>query len=145
MPSFEYQLEEILNKDVSSLVNAQKAALEQLTIETDRRYVLFGAGRLGQTTLAGLRKAGIEPVAFADNNPRLWNTTVNGIKVFSPQGAAHQFKNRAVFVITVYTSQPVWQQLAGLGVQALSFAALARHYPQVLTPHGAVELPYKLF
>lgn len=145
MPSFEYQLEEILNKDVSSLVIAQKAALEQLTIENGERYVLFGAGRLGQITLTGLRKAGIEPMAFADNNPRLWSTTANGVKIFSPQEAVNQFKNRAVFVITVYTSQPVWEQLNGFGVQALSFAALARHYPQVLTPHGAVDLPYKLF
>src|SRR5688572_27822604 len=145
MPSFRSQLEKILNQDVSSLVNAQKAALEQLIIKTDERYVLFGAGHLGQITLTGLRRAGIEPVAFADNNQSLWNTTVNGVKIFSPQEAISQFKNRAVFVITIYTSHPVWQQLTGLGVQALSFAALARHYPQVLTPHGAVELPYKLF
>lgn len=145
MPSLEHQLEDILNKDVSSLINAQKAALEELIIENHERFVLFGAGRLGQFTLTGLRKSGIEPVAFADNNPRLWNTTVNGLKTFSPQEAVSQFKNSAVFVITVYTSQPVWQQLLGLGVQALSFAALARHYPDTLTPHGGVELPYKLF
>lgn len=66
-------------------------------------------------------------------------------KGVSPQEAANQFKRKAIFVITVYTSQPVWQQLTGLGVKTLSFAALARHYPAMLTPHGGVELPYKLF
>ena len=145
MSSFESKLEEILNQDVSSVVNAQRAALEQLLAETGECYVLFGAGRLGQVTLSGLRRAGIEPVAFADNNPKLWNTTINGVRVFSPQEAADQFKQKAIFVITVYTSQPVWQQLTGLGVKVLSFAALARHHPAVLTPHGGVELPYKLF
>ena len=104
MSSFESKLEEILNQDVSSVVNAQRAALEQLLAETGECYVLFGAGRLGQVTLSGLRRAGIEPVAFADNNPKLWNTTINGVRVFSPQEAADQFKQKAIFVITVYTS-----------------------------------------
>lgn len=145
MSSFEYQLEELLGQDSGSLINEQKSAFDKLIRETGERYVLFGAGRLGQFTLDGLRRAGIEPVAFADNNPNLWNTTVNGVNVLSPQEAVNRFMASALFVVTVYTSQPVWQQLTGLGVQPISFAALARHYPDGLTPHGGVELPHKVF
>lgn len=143
--SFSYQLEEVLKKDAASLVKEKKTAFEQLTEETRETFVLFGSGRLGQITLAGLRKVGIEPLAFADNNPELWNTSVAGLKVLSPQDAVSQFSQKAIFVITVYTSQPVWEQLKSLGLKAFSFAELAWHYPQALSPHGGVELPGKIF
>ena len=143
--TFEHQLEEILKKDVTELIDKQKTAFEQLTVATGESFILFGAGRLGQITLTGLRKAGIEPLAFADNNPKLWNASVEGLRVLSPQDAVSQFAQKAIFVITVYTSQPIWEQLTSLGLKVLSFAELAWHYPQALTPHGGVELPSKIF
>ena len=143
--SFEHQLEEVLKKDATALINEQKTVFDQLTVATGETFILFGSGRLGQITLAGLRKAGVEPLAFADNNPKLWNTSVEGLRVLSPQDAVSQFSQKAIFVITVYTSQPVWEQLTALGLKVISFAALAWHYPQVLTPHGGVELPSKIF
>lgn len=143
--SFENQLEEVLNKDITTLINKQNMAFEQLIAATGETFILFGAGRLGRTTLAGLRKAGVKPLAFADNNPKLWNTSIEGLRVLSPQDAVSQFSQKAIFVITVYTSQPVWKQLTALGLKILSFASLAWHYPQALTPHGGVELPHKIF
>jgi len=143
--SYETQLEEILNQDPAALVEAQKAAFARLTAETGARYVLFGAGRLGQITLAGLRKAGIEPLAFADNNPKLLGSKVEGLQVLSPQSAAEQFGANAVFIVTVYTSAPVWEQLRSIRLKIASFATLAWRYPQTLTPHGGVEHPYKIF
>jgi hypothetical protein len=94
MTSFEIQLEELLKKDQATLINTQKEAFKQLTAKTGERYVLFGSGRLGQITLAGLRKSGIEPLAFADNNSKLWGAKVNGLQVLSPSlpqsNSAHQ-------------------------------------------------------
>lgn len=145
MTTFEIQLEKLLKKDPIALVNTQKAAFKQLTSETGKRYVLFGSGRLGQITLAGLRKAGIEPMAFADNNSRLWGSKVNGLQVLSPASAAEQFGTNAIFVITVYTSAPIWEQLNGMGLKVISFASLAWQYPQSLIPHGGVSLPGKIF
>jgi len=145
MVSFENQLEEVLDKDVVALVNDHKESFRRLTDEMGERYILFGAGRLGQITLAGLRKAGINPLAFADNNPKLWDTSVQGLQVFSPQEAAARFSKDSIFIITLYTSQPVWEQLTSMGLKVISFAALAWIYPQTLTPHGCVELPYKIF
>jgi len=145
MIPFKNQLEELLKKDPAALVNAQKEAFEQLIAKIGDRYILFGVGWLGQITLAGLRKVGIKPLAFADNNPKLWGSKVGGLDVISPQSAAEQFGSNAVFVITVYTSAPVWEQLNGMGLKVTSFAALAWHYPQALTPHGGVELPGRIF
>jgi FkbM family methyltransferase len=145
MPTFEIQLDELLKKDPAMIVNVQKVAFEHLIAETGERYVLFGAGRLGQITLAGLRKAGIEPMAFADNNPKLWGTKVGGLVIYSPQSAIEQFRTNVVFIITIYTSAPVWEQLSGKGLKVASFASLAWQYPQSLTPHGSVEHPYKIF
>jgi len=145
MTSFEIQLEELLKKDPTTLTNAHKAAFSQLTSETGERYVLFGAGRLGQITLAGLQKAGIKPLAFADNNSKLWDTHVSGLRVLSPNDAADQFGANAIFVITVYTSAPLWKQLNGMGLKVISFANLAWQYPESLTPHGGVVLPSKIF
>jgi FkbM family methyltransferase len=143
--SFEHQLVEVMKKDITALINEQKKTFEQLTAVTGETFILFGAGRLGQLTLAGLRKADVKPLAFTDNNPKLWNTSIEGLRVLSPQDAVNQFSQKAIFVITVYTSQPVWEQLTALGLKVLSFAALAWHYPQTLTPHGGVELPNKIF
>jgi FkbM family methyltransferase len=145
MTSFENQLEEVLGKDVLALVNNHTEAFRRMTAKIGERYVLFGAGRLGQITLGGLRQAGITPLAFVENNPNLWDTFVDGLQVFSPQEAAARFSQDSIFVITVYTSQPVWEQLTSMGLKVVSFAELAWMYPQTLTPHGGVELPYKIF
>ena len=45
--------------------------------------VLFGAGSAGRYCLKYLRSKGIEPFAFADNDPNKWNTTITGIPVMS--------------------------------------------------------------
>ena len=145
MTSFEIQLEELLKKDPVALINAKKTVFKKLTAESGERYVLFGSGRLGQITLAGLLKAGVKPLAFADNNSKLWDSKVNGLKVLSPESAAEQFGSNAIFVITVYTIAPVWEQLTSMVLKVISFASLAWQYQQSLTPHGGVILPGKIF
>lgn len=145
MTLFENQIDDLLRKDPAALLRAQRQSFERLTVSTGERFILFGAGRLGQITLAGLRKAGIEPMAFADNNSRLWGTTIQKLPVLSPQTAIEQFGANAIFVITIYTSGPVWEQLTGKVLKVVSFATLAWQYPKSLAPHGGVELPGKIF
>lgn len=143
--SLEGELDILLKKDVSSLLVKQNAEFDRSVSSVGEHYILFGAGRLGKVALAGLRKAGMEPIAFADNNPGLWNKHVNALQVFSPAEAANRFSHKAIFVVTVYTSQPVWDQLLALGLKVISFASLAWKYPDALIPHGDLELPNKIF
>jgi hypothetical protein len=64
-------------------------------IGSDGPLVLFGAGRLGLITLKGLRQLGIEPVAWADNNPRLHGSVVEGLPVYSAtEASANSAKGR---------------------------------------------------
>lgn len=143
--SLETQLEEVLNKNAENLIDQQKTIFREKIAKCGERYILFGSGHLGRLTLTGLRKTGIEPLAFADNNPKAWGTKVDGLQVLSPQDAAQHYSQDAIFVITVYTSQPVREQLTIMRLNMVSFAELAWMYPQALTPHGGVEHPYKIF
>jgi len=144
-PPFAEQVERLLERDVTEIVRAQQVELHRRTAQFGESFVLFGAGHLGKAALAGLRRAGVEPVAFADNNPDLWNKQVDGLHVCSPQNAVARFSRDAIFVVTVYTSQPVWEQLLRLGVQPISFAQLAWNHPTTLLPHGDLEIPHVIF
>lgn len=142
---FKDQLEQLLRNDAPEFIARQNARFDELRAGLGETYALFGAGRLGKMALAGLRKAGIEPVAFADNRESLWNTSLDGVQVLSPQDAVDRFAQKAIFVVTVYTSQPVWDQLSTFGVRIASFASLAWRYPSELLPHADLELPFKIF
>lgn len=145
MPNLENKLEEILSKNVDMLIENHNKTIGKMIDLVGERFILFGAGHLGKIALKGLRKAGIEPLAFADNNHGIWNTSVEGTVVLPPQDAVKRYSQDAIFVNTVYTSQPVLDQLKSLGLKVVSFAELAWKYPQALTPHGGVEHPYKIF
>lgn len=140
---YELQLEDLLTQDADQRINRHKNKLERLLAE-NRPIVLFGAGRLGRTILAGLRQAGIEPVAFADNNPLLWGTSIESIDVLSLEEAKHRF-DMSVFVVSIYTAAPIRQQLRKEGLIEISFPELAWLFPESFLPHGALEHPYKLF
>lgn len=60
--------------------------------------------------LAGLRKAGVEPIAFSDNNRNLWNRQVMGLPVLSPADAVRLHGQTACFVVTIYQGSAVRRQ-----------------------------------
>lgn len=65
------------------------------------KIVLFGAGRLGRKVLQGLRANGVEPLAFCDNNQKLWAESMEDVTVLSPRKAGGEFGKTAVFVVCV--------------------------------------------
>lgn len=138
------KLNALLAQNADSIISVQAGKINRLLARAGESFVLFGAGRLGRIALMGLRKAGIEPLAFADNSSGLWGQKVEGVEVLSPQDAKQRF-GRALFVITVYTSMPVRRQLERLEVEFVSFAELGWKYPQTLLPHYAINLPYFIF
>ncbi len=84
-------------------------------------------------------------MGFADNSSKLWGQEIEGVKIYSPKESKELFGNKAIFVITVYTSTPVHHQLNTLGVIFISFAELGWKYPQALLPHYATDLPHTIF
>jgi len=123
--SLEIQLNELLDESLDSVINRERTTYDKLTAPFADRIVLFGAGNLGRKTLAGLRRLGIEPLAFTDNNQALWNSVIDGIKVLSPHEATENFKDTATFIITIWNGatgsrQEVSQnQLHDLGCQTV--------------------------
>ncbi len=101
--------------------------------------VLFGCGALGRRTAIGLRAQGIEPLAFADNNPGTWNTVVEGVAVLSPQEAIARCAGTAVFVVTVFNGSKVRRQLSeGKCPRVASFAHLYWKYADTFLPCGGL-------
>jgi len=122
-----------------------RRALDLFERESGRAYpapiVLCGTGRLGRITLAGLRRAGVDPVAVADNDVRVQGSRVDGIEVLSVPDAVQRFGQDAVFITTIYTARPLRDQLASLGARVASSRALFFHHPHVFLPHGSIQWP----
>jgi FkbM family methyltransferase len=122
----------------------ERNAFDNLARPLGERLVLFGAGPLGRGVLAGLRKAGIEPVAFADNNRELWGQQVMGLAVLPPTEAAELHGETACFVITIYQGSSVRRQLALLGCQrVVACAPLLWKYSDIFIPQCGLELPHR--
>ena len=138
-------IDQILNDHPDNVVTRVTSKFSSLIEDTKESYILFGAGPLGRYVLGKLRMIGIEPFGFVDNNANLWGKKMDGLPVYSPEDATVQFKGKALFIITVYTNQPVIRQLQNLGAKFTTFASLAWYYSEVMLPHGALDLPHQIF
>lgn len=145
------QLETLLSEDIASVIERELTTFDKLVAPFSDVLVLFGAGNLGKKTLAGLRQVGIEPLAFADNNPALWGKKVDDLLVMSPADAAQKFNHKAAFIITIAQGGSCWsiydrqKQLEALDCsRILSFGPLFWKYPDIFLPHHMVDLPHKI-
>lgn len=145
------QLDELLAEDPAAAAARAREAFERLAAPLQNTLVLFGAGNLGKKTLRGLRRLGIEAQAFADNNPRSWGQTVEGLPVLSPTEAARLHGARGVFVVTIWgagqrhTQAEIQQQLRSLGCsRVVACGLLFWQHPEIFLPHYALDLPEKV-
>src|ERR1035437_2312289 len=144
-------LEELFAEGEAEATARERSAFDLMAGPSKDLIVLFGAGHIGRKTLAGLRKVGIEPVAFADNDARLWNTFVEGVEVHSPGEAARRHGDRATFVITIWRGEATDRmaqresQLRSLGCRyVVTFQPLFWKHAEVFLPHYAVDLPHRV-
>lgn len=150
--SLDEQLETLLSEPMSSVLRREEDTFDELTAPHNQRLVLFGAGGLGRKTLAGLRRVGIEPLAFADNDASRWGGDVDGVPVISPRDAAASYGRDAAFVVTIWRGEGSdvmserRQQLLDLGCQTVvPFAPLFWKYAGEFASHYAFDLPHKAF
>jgi FkbM family methyltransferase len=129
----------------------ERKAFDEIAGPYSKRLVLFGAGPLGKTVLAGLRQAGIEPLAFADNrlaersSAETGRPELMGLPVLSAAEAVKQFGKSACFVVTIYQGTSVRRQLADLGCERVApFAALFWKHADVFVPQHGIELPHRM-
>jgi FkbM family methyltransferase len=143
------QLETVLQSIASEPRDAVRAREQQAFARfagpNESRVILFGAGPLGQLVLQGLEQAGMPPIAFADNNNRLWKQKIGGVPILSPSMASKRYHDSACFVVTIYNGSQARQQLRELGCKHVApFAALYWKYADIFTPRLGIDLPHKL-
>lgn len=147
----ERELDRLLDEDISSVIVRENTAFDRLTAPYGKSLVLFGAGHLGRQVLARLRKDGIEPLAFADNNPQIWGKFVDGLEVLSPHVAAGKYGQRATFVVTIWSPgnqhqfKITKQNLHSLNcANIISFLSLMWKYSESFLPNCFLDLPHKI-
>ncbi|MFL6465678.1 MAG: FkbM family methyltransferase [Bryobacteraceae bacterium] len=143
------QLDLLLAEGVTTAIERERNTFDQLAGAATKPIVLFGARKLGQKTLAGLRSVSVEPLCFSDNNAALWDTSISGVKVLSPGEAARRFGADAVFVICIWgrgsadSMSERQKQLINLGCRTVTpFVPLFWKYSAAFLPHNALDLPH---
>ena len=150
--SFEEQLESLLSEGGEGARRREQAVAENLQDLEESGVVLFGAGNLGMRTLAGLRKVGIHPMCFVDNNSSAWSKDLVGIPVVSPAEGARRYGEQATFVVTIWRAQATEgmaqriEQLRQLGCRrGVPFLPLYWKYPELFLPHYMHDLPHPVY
>jgi FkbM family methyltransferase len=143
-------LDELFAEGEAGAIAREKAAFDKAA-GPSKDLILFGAGHFGRRTLSGLRKAGIGPAAFVDNDTRLWNTSVEGLGVLAPEVAAQRYGEQSTFVITIWRGEGPDRmaqreaQLRSLGCRYVTtFLPLFWKYAEVFLPHYPADLPHKV-
>ncbi len=148
MKSIEPELEELLSEDIVSVIERERTDFDRSVSPFEKSLVLVGAGNLGRQVLASLRKDGIEPLAFADNNPELQGKSVEGVQVLSRQQAAENYGSSAAFVVTIWNTDHSFiqtrKELTDLNCnKVVSAVTLRWKYPEALLPFFWLDIPSK--
>ena len=145
------ELDTLLSGDAKAMAVEERRAFDLAAAGREGSIVLMGSGGLGRRALAGLRRHGVEPLAFADNAVARQGTAVDGVRVLSPADAAREFGARAVFVVTIWGANSPHrfadsrEQLTALGCDTVvSFPSLFWKYPDGTLPHYAQGLPHQV-
>ena len=138
------ELEALVNRD--PIATREWEAREFDRLAGGRPIVLMGAGGLGRRALAGLRRHGVEPLAFADNGRG--GTMLDGVPVLSPARAASEHGSAAAFVVTIWGAHLTHRfahsraQLRALGCEVvLPFPPLFWKHADALLPFYLQDLP----
>jgi FkbM family methyltransferase len=150
--NFDLQLEALLAEGIDGARQREAATAESLRDLGSSGVVLFGAGNLGQRTLAGLRATGIEPLCFIDNNKSVWGTVQQGIPIMSPAEGAERYGGHATFIVTIWRANATERmatriaQLSALGCNTvMPFLPLYWRYPELFLPHYMHDLPHRVY
>ena len=143
------ELDALLRRDLSTTRRAEACEIDRLS--GGRGIVLMGAGGLGRRALAGLRRHGVEPLAFVDNAPGRHGTTVEGVRVLSAAAAARDYGRTAAFVVTIWGAHRPHrfahsrEQLEALGCDVVCpFPPLFWKYADALLPFYLQDLPSRV-
>jgi FkbM family methyltransferase len=138
----------LLGEDPRSAANRAAERFDSAAAPLENHIVIYGAGGLGQSVLAGLRANALDAVAFVDRNPASWSRQVDGLTVLSPEEAVLRHGRGAVFVVAVWNPLVVggigqiMAQLKAMGCQRIvPFVWLYWKFPHTFLPYYLWDLP----
>jgi FkbM family methyltransferase len=132
----------LLSTSVTEARQRLRHAYDAIESSDTRPIVLFGCGPLGHRTGIALAAAQRAPIAFADNNPVKWGTTVYGISVLPPADVVAAHGETAIFVVTIYNSAAVCAQLREFGCRyVLPFASFYHGQAEIFLPWYSLDDP----
>ena len=146
------RLDKLLAEDRASVLKREAETLESKIGSLDKPFVLFGAGHLGRKVLKKLKTIGKQPVAFIDNNPKLWGTDIQGVPILAPAEAARQYDATSMGVITTIWCGEATDKMSdridpirALGFQRIAlFGHLAWKFQDEFLPHYCLDRPSKI-
>lgn len=100
-------------------VYKQKVSVVQQVFKQidNNKVVIFGSGNYGKFFHALLAsKYYGHDVVFCDNNSKLWNTDIQGVRVLSPEEAVKQFVEAVYVVANLRNVDAIKEQLKRLGI-----------------------------
>jgi|GEM_PF-210473 len=140
-----HELEALLAEDPADACRRSAAAFDAWLSAGSGRLILFGAGLLGRKILECLRRDGVEPLGFADNDPAKWSGRIDGLPVWPPEEAVRAFPD-AAFVVTIRSPGHGYRdsrrQLRQAGCErVLPVLPVLWKYPERLLPHYGLDVP----
>ncbi len=146
------QLDQLLAEDSASVQRRETHALEDKIGSLDKPFLLFGAGHLGRKVLKKLTAIGKRPLAFIDNNPKLWGTEVQGVPVMRPADATIKWDAASIGVITTIWCGEATDKMSDrinpirdLGFRNIAlFGHLAWKFQDEFLPHYSLDRPSKV-
>jgi FkbM family methyltransferase len=146
------RLERLLAEDRTSILKREVETLESSIGSLDKPFVLYGAGNLGRKVLKKLNSIGKQPVAFIDNNAKLWGADIQGVPVMSPSEASRQFEVGTLGVITTIWCGEATDKMSdridpirALGFNRIAlFGHLAWKFQEEFLPHYCLDRPSKV-
>ena len=146
------RLEKLLSENIDSVLNRESQSLESIVGSLDQPFLLFGSGNLGRKVLRKLKSIGKSPLAFIDNNSKLWGTDVEGVPIMAPSEAAMKFDAANIGVITTIWCGEATDKMSdrikpirALGFKKVAlFGHLAWKFQDEFLPHYCLDRPSKV-
>ncbi len=150
--ALEHRLDKLLSESLESVRARELHDLDEKIGGLDGDFMLFGAGNLGRRVLRTLKRIGIAPIAFIDNNPALWGTALDGVPILSPAESASRFDPGETGVITTIWCGEATDKMSDrigpltqLGFRKIAlFGHLAWKFPGEFLPHYSLDKPSKV-
>jgi len=144
------RLASVFSESIGHARNREQSAFDEAAGVLTNSIVLYGAGNFGRRVLRGLRKNGVNVLAFADLDSTLCGKKIDGVPVLSPEDAARTYGRTAAFVVCVWHPdkhfgvQRIIDQLLAMDVhRVVPFVYLFWKYPHTFLPHYFWDLPSK--